>query len=42
MHHLSIAVIAAASTIALTQFALAADMPVKAPRYAPPAKPPHS
>jgi outer membrane immunogenic protein len=40
MRRLSIAVIAAASTIALAQIASAADMPVKAPRYVPPAPPP--
>jgi outer membrane immunogenic protein len=40
MRRLFIGLIAAASTIALTQIASAADMPVKAPRYAPPPPPP--
>jgi outer membrane immunogenic protein len=40
MRRWSIALIAAASTIALMQIASAADMPVKAPRYAPPPPPP--
>jgi outer membrane immunogenic protein len=40
MRRWSIAVIAAASTIALMQMASAADLPVKAPRYAPPPPPP--
>lgn len=39
MRRWSIALIAAASTIALTQIASAADLPVKAPRYAPPPPP---
>jgi hypothetical protein len=34
MRHLSVAIVAAASTVAATQIALAADMPVKAPRTA--------
>lgn len=40
MRRLLIAVIAAVSSIALTQIASAADMPVKTPRYAPPLPPP--
>jgi outer membrane immunogenic protein len=36
MHRLSIAVLAAVSTIAFTQFASAADLPRKAPAYTPP------
>jgi hypothetical protein len=36
MRRLSIAIIAAASTIALTQMASAADLPRKAPVYVPP------
>jgi outer membrane immunogenic protein len=36
MRRLSIALIAAASTIALTQIASAADLPRKAPAYVPP------
>src|SRR6267154_1084520 len=36
MHRLSAALIAAVSTIALTQVASAADLPRKAPVYAPP------
>jgi outer membrane immunogenic protein len=40
MRRWSIALIAAASTIALTQIASAADLPVKAPRYTPPPPPP--
>jgi opacity protein-like surface antigen len=36
MRRLSIALIAAASTIALTQMASAADLPRKAPAYMPP------
>jgi outer membrane immunogenic protein len=35
MRYLSIAIVAAASAVAFTQIASAADMPVKAPRYAP-------
>jgi outer membrane immunogenic protein len=42
MRRLSVALIAAVSTIALTQVALAADLPVKAPRYAPLPPPPYN
>ena len=40
MRSLSIAVIASASAIALTQIASAADLPRKAPAYTPPPLPP--
>ncbi len=40
MRRLSIAVIAAASTVAFNQIAAAADLPVKAPRDPPPPRPP--
>jgi outer membrane immunogenic protein len=40
MRRHSLAIIAAVSTIALTQIALAADLPRKAPAYAPPPPPP--
>jgi outer membrane immunogenic protein len=36
MRRLSIAVIAVTSTVAFTQMATAADLPVKAPVYTPP------
>jgi outer membrane immunogenic protein len=39
MRRLSVAVIAAASAVAFMQIASAADLPVKAPRYAPPLPP---
>jgi outer membrane immunogenic protein len=42
MRHLSIAVIAAASTVAFTQIATAADMPVKAPVYKAPVIAPYN
>ena len=40
MRRLSLAFIAAVSTVALTQIASAADLPRKAPAYAPPPPPP--
>ncbi|HEY6859364.1 MAG TPA: outer membrane protein [Pseudolabrys sp.] len=42
MGRLSVAVIAAASAVAFAQIASAADLPVKAPRYAPPLPPPYN
>jgi outer membrane immunogenic protein len=42
MRRSTIAAIAAVSTIALTQIASAADLPRKAPEYAPPPPPPYS
>ncbi|MGA7386421.1 MAG: hypothetical protein WBW99_00630 [Pseudolabrys sp.] len=36
MRRLLVALIAAVSAVAFTQIALAADLPVKAPRYTPP------
>lgn len=42
LHRFPIALIAAVSAIAFTQIASAADLPVKAPRYAPPLPPPYN
>src|SRR5262245_21670855 len=42
MHRRSLVIIAAVSTVVLTQLASAADLPRKAPAYTPPPPPPFS